>query len=67
MKVGKMMQAYEITSTINGEIKKMFGSIESKDGVNEKDAKIMCENLRSRFPGYENFKFYLENNLIYEE
>ena len=61
-----MIQAYEITATRNGEIKKMFGSIESKNGVNGKDAKIMCEELKARFPYYENFKFYLEGVLIYE-
>ena len=67
MEVGKMMQAYEITAFLNGKIHKMSGSIESENGVKENTAKNICENLRSRFPGYENFKFYLESNLIYEE
>ena len=61
-----MIQNYEITASFNGETYKMTGSIKSKNGANEIDAKIMCEELRLRFPGYENFKFYLESNLIYE-
>ena len=61
-----MIQNYEITANLNGEIRKMAGSIESKNGVNENTAKIMCEELKSRFNEYENFKFYLEGKLIYE-
>ena len=67
MEVGKMIQAYEITAVFNGKIYKMSGSIETENGVKENTAKYMCEELRSRFPEYENFKFYLESNLIYEE
>lgn len=61
-----MIQNYEITASLNGEIHKMAGSIESKNGANENTAKIMCEELKARFPVYENFKFYLNGELIYE-
>ena len=61
-----MIQNYEITASLNGEIHKMTGSIESKNGANEKDFKILCRELKLRFPQYENFKVYLEGELIYK-
>ena len=61
-----MIENYEITASYYGEIHKKAGSIESKNGINKDTAKIICEELRIRFPGYENFKFYLEGELIYE-
>ena len=61
-----MIQNYEIIASFNSEIHKMTGSIESENGVKEDTAKLMCEELKSRFPQYEKFKFYLEGELIYE-
>ena len=61
-----MIQNYEITASFNKEVHKKAGSIESENGINKDTAEIMCEELKVKFPQYENFKFTLEGELIYE-
>ena len=62
-----MMQGYRITAVLDGVYMCMGGEIESKNGVDEVVARLMCEELKYKYKNrVSNLKFYLEGKVIYE-
>ena len=61
-----MEQKYEIEATVNGEVLVCQGSIETKNGVNQNAARIICNEFKKKNQGIEYIRFLLEGEMIYE-
>ena len=61
-----MEQKYEIEAIVNGVFSVCQGSIETKNGVNENTARIMCNEIKKKNKGVEYIRFILEGEMIYE-
>ena len=59
-------QEYEIEAIVNGVLSVCRGSIETKNGVNENTARIMCNEIKKKNQGVEYIRFLLEGEIIYE-
>ena len=67
MGVGKMIQSYKINAVLDGVDMCMGGEIETKNGVDEVVARLMCEELKRKYEHRAtDLKFYLEGKVIYE-
>ena len=62
-----MIQSYRITAVLDGVDMCMGGEIESKNGVDEVVARLICEELKYKYKyRATDLKFYLEGKVIYE-
>ena len=62
-----MMQSYRITAVLDGVDMCVGGEIETKNGVDEVVARLMCEELKRKYKyRATDLKFYLEGKVIYE-